>query len=333
MEKQGGPNRAEGTFIDFRSFLSECDLFDLRHSGDPLSWRGVRYVHLVRCRLDRAISNSMWAELYPSARCEYLSYEGSDHKPIISYWDPTRKKGKGLFRYDRRLRDNEQVKKIIAECWIEAPHLSVDNRLSKVRGVLVKWSKEQRANSRVCIEKNKADLEIAMTSPINNDALIRAINENLSKAYKAEEDYWKQRSRILWLTLGEKNSSYFHAISRGRATKNKFSVLEDEEGKVVCTEEDIAAVISEYYHKMFTSQGEATATTKATVELGLQPKISEEVNERLIATPTAEEIRRAAFSIHADKAPGPDSFSVSFFQTNWPTVGPEIVKGLAKKHE
>lgn len=41
-EKEGGPDRPEGSFTDFRTFFSEGDLFDLQHSGDPLSWRGTR---------------------------------------------------------------------------------------------------------------------------------------------------------------------------------------------------------------------------------------------------------------------------------------------------
>ena len=36
-EKSGGPDRAEGTFGAFRSFLSQNDLFDLKHSGSYLS--------------------------------------------------------------------------------------------------------------------------------------------------------------------------------------------------------------------------------------------------------------------------------------------------------
>jgi len=36
-EKSGGPIRAEGTFVDFRSFLSECDLYDIKHSGSFFS--------------------------------------------------------------------------------------------------------------------------------------------------------------------------------------------------------------------------------------------------------------------------------------------------------
>ena len=51
-EKEGGPSREEGSFTDMRTFMAEADLYDLQHSGDPLSWRGQRGLHLVRCRLD-----------------------------------------------------------------------------------------------------------------------------------------------------------------------------------------------------------------------------------------------------------------------------------------
>ena len=60
-EKVGGPARTEGSFTDMRTFYSEGDLYDLRHSGDCLSWRGKRGDYLVRCRLDRAAVNSYWA--------------------------------------------------------------------------------------------------------------------------------------------------------------------------------------------------------------------------------------------------------------------------------
>ncbi|CAA7019207.1 unnamed protein product [Microthlaspi erraticum] len=112
-EKVGGPARQENSFVDFRSFMSECDLYDLRHSGNFLSWRGVRYKHNVKCRLDRAMAKSAWIEAYPSGRCEYLNYEGSSHRPIITFFYPAKKKRKGLFRYDRSLRNNEEVKLLV----------------------------------------------------------------------------------------------------------------------------------------------------------------------------------------------------------------------------
>lgn len=95
-EKLGGPTRLESSFVDLRTFFSEGDLFDLRHAGDPLSWRGQRGDHLVRCRLDRAVANRLWAECYPTACCQYLEYESSDRKPLSSFFEHEAKRRRGL---------------------------------------------------------------------------------------------------------------------------------------------------------------------------------------------------------------------------------------------
>lgn len=74
QEKEGGTVRTEGSFSDFRSFVAECDLYDLHHSGDYLSWRGVTSAGVVRCRLDRAMANSDWFERFEAGHSEYLDY-------------------------------------------------------------------------------------------------------------------------------------------------------------------------------------------------------------------------------------------------------------------
>lgn len=49
-------------------------------------------------------------------------------------------------------------------------------------------------------------------------------------------------------------------------------------------------------------------------------------NDKLTKDPTPKEIQDAMFSIHGNKAPGPDGFSAGFFQANWNTVGPAIIE-------
>lgn len=229
-EKCGGPERPEGTFCAFRTFLSQNDLFDLKHSGSFLSWRGQRHTHLVQCRLDRSISNSEWIELFPSCRSNYLKYEGSDHRPLISYLDATKRKGTKLFRYDRRLRENLEVKQIINDVWEESQALVVEERLILCRRAIVKWSKAHQESSRKSLDLLKLQLENAMANPIADEILIHEINKRLLLAYKSEEDFWKQRSRQLWLTLGDSNSGYFHAVTKGRKARNRMTVVEDANG-------------------------------------------------------------------------------------------------------
>lgn len=116
-EKSGGRERLESSFGPFRSFLSSCDLFDIKHTGNFLSWRGQQHTHLVHCRIDRAIANSKWSDFFPSARSHYLKLEASDHRPLISTFNAKKKKPSRLFRYDRRLRDNPEVAELVDRTW------------------------------------------------------------------------------------------------------------------------------------------------------------------------------------------------------------------------
>lgn len=158
-----------------------------------------------------------------------------------------------------------------------------------------------------------------------DDTAISILNRDLLNAYKAEEEFWKQRSRQLWLSLGDTNTSYFHAATKGRRARNRISAIEDEAGNRVFEEDQIGKVIADYFNKIFTSTGTSAVEV---VNRAIVPRISSETNVLLTTTPTREEIREAMFAIHPDKAPGPDGFSASFFQSNWEVVGPAITKEI-----
>lgn len=128
-EKEDGPERLEGSFDDFRAFLIEGDLYDLQHTGNCLSWRGKRWGHNVKSRLDRALSDGSWAELYPSGRCEYFRFESSGHRPLVTFFELLRKKMKGIFRYDHSLSKNPEVQKLIEDTWTEETQLKVKQKV------------------------------------------------------------------------------------------------------------------------------------------------------------------------------------------------------------
>ena len=51
------------------------------------------------------------------------------------------------------------------------------------------------------------------------------INENLVELYHREEILWRQRSRIEWLTSGDKNTRFFHLRASIRRKKNMIKAL------------------------------------------------------------------------------------------------------------
>ncbi|KAG2320946.1 hypothetical protein Bca52824_014159 [Brassica carinata] len=238
-EKVGGPARWEGSFLSFRNFVSQMGLWDLQHSGNHLSWRGTRYNHFIQSRLDRAMANCSWFERFPAGRSEYLRFEGSDHRPIVVHFDVTTKKKKGLFRFDRRLKDKPEIRQIVPDRWKLDQHASVFEKICNVRHNIILWVREKNLNSNLAIQELQIKLEAALSCISPDTEAIGKLTTDLEKAYEEEELYWRQRSRIQWLSCGDRNTSFFHATTRSRRAVNKFSVIETPEGIAVYKEDEI----------------------------------------------------------------------------------------------
>lgn len=218
-----------------------------------------------------------------------------------------------------------EVKQLIKETWDSVPHLHVEDKLALCRKAICKWSKRFYENSRQTLESLRNQLEEAMIDPNPDEETIYQLNNSLLQTYKKEEEFWKQRSRQLWLTLGDSNTAYFHASTKARQARNRLSVIEDARGVPYYEKEQITSVICDFYNNLFTSSGQDGAHI---VNDAIKPCISRETNEILIRKPSPSEIKEATFAIHPDKAPGPDGFSASFFQANWDVVGLAVVQEI-----
>ncbi|WZZ38588.1 hypothetical protein YC2023_034847 [Brassica napus] len=324
-EKIVGPACPEGSFMAFRSFVAENGLWDLKHSGEQLSWRGSRYTHFIRSRLDRAMGNCAWSETFPMGRCRYLQFEGSDNRPLISYFNTEKAKRKGLFRFNKALTEEDEIAEVIDTAWNLSPLGTVIQKLNNVHRSIIQWAKEKQTQSNIEIKRNQQALEKALSNATPDPILIESINLDLRKAYLAEELFWQQRSRIQWLKQGDRNTGFFHAATRTRRTINSIPVIEDSQGGVVYEEEDIARVISGYFTQIFTSNGNVSFEQ---IQGLLTKKVTPEMNTLLTNIPSDSEIREAVNSINGGKAPGPDGFSATFYQSYWHIVGPDVIRDV-----
>src|SRR5690606_14561357 len=133
----------------------------------------------------------------------------------------------------------------------------------------------------------------------------------LLSAFKEEEEFWRQQSKIMWLAVGDKNLRYFHAVCKGKRVCNRIYVLESSLGHPMYEQELIAQEITNYYQSLFTAKSymENSFTLTDIVDQAISSCKSDEVNEKLTTIPSLAEIRDTMFSINPDKAPGLDGFS------------------------
>lgn len=125
-----------------------------------------------------------------------------------------------------------------------------------------------------------------MTSLVHIESRLKQINADLNAAYLVEEDFWKQRSRQNWLSLGDRNSGYFHAITKGRSCINTLAVLETDQGVKIFEEYQIAAVIAKSFQDLFTFSLSDLPGLSSIVKQAILPSISEEMNVQLIRDPS-----------------------------------------------
>lgn len=158
-EKIGGARREEWSFRDFRNMIASCDLMDLKSKGNRFSWVGERYNHTVRCCLDRVMVNTEWAATFPNAEAEFMDFNGSAHKPILTCINPTTEGTHKPFRFDKRLLHIPEFEKIVAEGWNSCKNssrYSISDQIRNCRKAMCKGKYRANLNAAKRIEHHQA---------------------------------------------------------------------------------------------------------------------------------------------------------------------------------
>ncbi|XP_048611438.1 uncharacterized protein LOC125585795 [Brassica napus] len=179
-----------------------------------------------------------------------------------------------------------------------------------------KWEAEDAQIALSCLS-SKCSLTVATSEEIT------AALKELSTALKAEEMFWRQKSRVLWLRECDRNSKYFHALVKQRRAKNRITQLLDENGNVVEDEEGLVAIATIYFRQIFESSNPEDIA-EALSEIS--PTITGAINEDLTAPVTEWEVKLALFAMHPEKAPGPDGMTALFYHQFWDIVKDDLTR-------
>ena len=144
-----------------------------------------------------------------------------------------------------------------------------------------------------------------------------------------EEVHWLQRSRANWLHQGDRNTAFFHSFASARRKKQFIKKLKNDDGLWVEGTEQLKPLVYEYFSHLFTS--EVDIVDPAVMDK-VQSKVTETMNEKLLAPFTAEEVKKAAFSIGDYKSPGPDGLHAIFYKRFWDICGAEISNEVLQEH-
>ncbi|KAA3487748.1 reverse transcriptase [Gossypium australe] len=150
------------------------------------------------------------------------------------------------------------------------------------------------------------------------DSLIREGNGKAEWRRKCTGS--KGRGQI-GFNMGIKVSLFFHKCATIRRRVNLILKLNLDDGEVVTTEAEINATATDFFKELFSSKGVANPDK---VLEGIEVKITEEINNDLVAPFQEEEIWKALKKMGPTKSPGPDGFPALFYQRYWHIVGKDV---------
>ncbi|KAB2632299.1 hypothetical protein D8674_028546 [Pyrus ussuriensis x Pyrus communis] len=302
-EKYGGVEVLYNRLRFLEEFLSSSQLMDLGFNGPAFTWRGMRKGEWVEERLDRVMANEKWQQLWPNSQVMHETVLASDHCPVILISNIEGQKGRKMFRFEAYWATEEECKNLVEKCWDRRHNGSPVNRWFMGRG------------SRIHDLLSQLDLLQRDWGP-NYDE-IREISRRIDELRLQEESYWCQRSRVKWLREGDANTQFFHSSTLQRRRRNKIVKLRDENGNWVESPAQVRNLVDNHFTSVFSSAGDRNWGSLLDC---INPSVSLEMNEALIAPVTEEEIKAAAVNMGGLKAPGPDGFQGIFYQTYWEIV-------------
>lgn len=128
---------------------------------------------------------------------------------------------------------------------------------------------------------------------------------------KRQEIYWQQRAKQFWLREGDQNTRFFHKHASSRRRNNTVIKLKDKDGVWLEAHQDVQQIIIEYFENLYTTSGSMEGLTEREVV----STVTVEQNEFLLVPTTLDEVKKAIFSMHGDKSPGPDGLNPTFYQS------------------
>jgi hypothetical protein len=321
-ERSGGAGMRRAV-KEFAEFTMDQGLMDLPLIGGVSMWSNS----MSWSRLDRFLVSPGWESRYLDLVQRKLLRVCSDHTPILLTRGGSQN-GKLSFKFENMWLKVEGFVDKVRDWWGSfsfegSPSFVLAKKLQALKGEIKKWNREEFGNVGARTKAWAEELEL-LDSIEEGRGLSeeekerrRGLALELEASLLQEEICWRQKSRVRWLKEGDKCTKFFHQVANANRRNNSIESL-SVNGSDTSDSEAISSHIVNFYESLFSEP----LNWRLRVD-NLEFEVLSVDEAAGLEKPFEErEVREVVKGLDRDKAPGPDGFSLAFFQDCW-----EVVKG------
>lgn len=264
-----------------------------------------------------------WEDLFPLAMVTKLPREVSDHNPLVLLYSAKTQPKSIQFRFELSWLRNPDFFTHVERIWNKPCRTKtsldkIQQKLKLIKQYFKGWGLNLQGNLRNLRKELQEELvslecleELGFLTSNQWQRKAWIISECM-KLLEEEEVYWYNRSHQNWLLHGDHSSKYFHRVPSGRKRKNAILSFEHE-GVAIEGDENLLAHATAYYSDLFGPAPDFNIQLDESIWDG-SAHISETENEQLCSPFFETEIWTALSQMEKNKATGPDSIPIEFYQ-------------------
>ncbi|KAJ4812894.1 RNA-directed DNA polymerase (reverse transcriptase)-related family protein [Rhynchospora pubera] len=312
--------------------VQRAGLQDLGYSGPAYTWsNGQPDSSLIRQRIDRALASATWLARFPHAKVKHLPRMNSDHAPLLLTTAPPGNRRGKMFKMENWWYMRPEFNEICNRA-IERGSEDWNVFLGSLKSTVKTWVKGIPNPDTACTQLEEAIAQLQL-NPVATQQHEAQLIQEYNSLLLAREAYWAQRSRIRWATYGDSNCSFFHISASARRRRNQINSLLVRDDQWATTEAEIRSAIVQYFKSIFCAslpfEGRSIHSLHENF-LNTIPKLDPNLIDTLSALPSESEITVIVFSIHPDRAAGPDGINARFIQNQWHLLKELIIKQVKR---
>ena len=307
--------------------LQDAQLFEAQAKGVPYTWRNSQDDNQISTKIDHAFINQSWVSAFPDSYAEFMDPSQSDHAPCLIRMPSSRRRVIKPFKFFQHVVDHPEYADTVNAVW-NCDQITRTDQFKLVRSLKLLKKDLRRLNKRHYsgISQRVKDQKLLVDGlqrdllTLPNVATAReehAERNKLNVLLKAEEKFYRQKSRVRWADVGDRNTPFYHRMVTQHASTNHIHFLKDAEDHMFFATDDIKAHAAAYFQGILGSTD--LPHSPATVEdlQNLLPFRCSELQQNCLKREVTEaEIKATIFAMPLDKSPGPDGYSVEFIRAS-----------------